>query len=76
MGNAVTIYVALIGEGLDVWRPVKAEHVRDSVYKIVDQAYDKDDETWEFVPGDVVECRFLELSDGATLVATNLYATN
>jgi hypothetical protein len=29
------IYVSLLDEGTDVWRPVAAEHIRDDIYRIV-----------------------------------------
>jgi hypothetical protein len=31
------IYMALLDEGVDVWRPVLAERLHDDVYRIVDQ---------------------------------------
>ena len=30
-----TVYVSLLGEGVDVWRPVSAEHIREDIYRIV-----------------------------------------
>jgi hypothetical protein len=59
-----TIYVKLVGEGVEVWRPVKAEHLRDDVYLIVDQPYDRDSETWQFGPGSSVVCEPVESADG------------
>ncbi len=67
------IYVKLIGEGVDVWRPVQAEHVRDDIYLIVDQPYDREDETWQFGPGSSVVCELVESSDGPILGATELH---
>lgn len=63
-----TIYVFLPDEGVDTWRPVLAEHVRDNVYRIADQRQ-PDDEVWEFRPGAVVVCEYRELSGGGVLVA-------
>ena len=60
----VEIYVALLDEGTDVWRPVKARLVSGKVYKIVDQAYNTEDETWEFTPGTEVVCEQRILSNG------------
>lgn len=62
-----TIYVALLGEGLDVWRPVKARRLSGDRYLILEQEYDRDVETWASEPGTVVECR-RELRDGRELV--------
>ncbi len=53
----VTIYVPLLDENVDVSRPVLAEHLRDRVYRILPQPYDRESETWAFEPGDVVICR-------------------
>lgn len=40
------IYVALLDEGIDVWRPVEAEWLGGDSYLIVSQAYDREVETW------------------------------
>jgi hypothetical protein len=51
-----TIYVSLLGEGTEVWRPVSAERVRDEIYRITGTPSD-DTETWEFTTGETVRCR-------------------
>ena len=48
-----TIYVYLLDENVDVWRPVEAEPVGDA-FRIVGEP--PDDEKWEFQPGEVVRC--------------------
>jgi hypothetical protein len=63
------IFVRLIDEGVDVWRPVRAQHVRDDVYRILDQPYERDIETWEFGPGDEVVCEMIDSSEGRVLAA-------
>jgi len=63
------IYVSLLNEGTDVWRPVTAEQLRDDVYRIIGEAPDSDDEEWEFAPGDIVRCRKQKLSGNDCLVA-------
>jgi hypothetical protein len=67
MADASKIYVRLLDEGVDVWRPVAAENLRGSVYRIVSQPYDAEVETWQFVPGDEVVCE-PTLSDGRRLL--------
>ena len=57
MSERDTIYVALLDEGIDVWRPVEARRLAPDLYLIVDQDYDRDLERWEFEPGTVVRCR-------------------
>lgn len=65
-----TIYVALIDEGVDVWRPVEAEPLGDDRYRLVSPPdFDPDTETWAFPPGSVVLCEERALSDGPALVA-------
>lgn len=63
------IYVALLDEGTDVWRPVRARHISQDVFLIADQPYDPATETWQFEPGTEVICKPRKLSDGVFLVA-------
>jgi hypothetical protein len=64
------IYVALLDEGVRVWRPVDAERIHDDFYRIVDQPYDREADRWEFEPGDEVICEHIETSEGRVLAAT------
>ncbi|HEX3683082.1 MAG TPA: hypothetical protein VHU83_11125 [Bryobacteraceae bacterium] len=66
-GKEVDIYVSLVGEGLNLMRTVKAEHVGRDFYKIVEAM--PEGETWEFGPGQVVRCKKRNLSTGKGLVA-------
>ena len=66
------VFVSLLDEGVDVWRPVKAEHVHNAVYRIAVQPYDPEIETWQFVPGDEVVCGMVESSDGQIFAAVHL----
>ena len=70
MSNTVNIYVSLLDEGVDVWRPVQAEHLHDNVYRITTQPYDRTTESWEFEPGDVVLCEEVESEEGPIVAAT------
>jgi hypothetical protein len=63
------VFVALLDEGVDVWRPVEAVRLsEDTVRLLEDQPHDSD-ETWEFLPGEAVRCKQRDLSDGPALVA-------
>jgi hypothetical protein len=64
-----TIYVYLLNERTDVWRPVQAERISDSIFKIPDTAAIPEYEEWMFKPGDTVRCQSKDLSEGACLVA-------
>ena len=70
MSERDTIYVALLDEGIDVWRPVEAQKLSHDRYLIVDQAYDPGIERWEFQPGSVVRCRKEKRDSRSILVAT------
>jgi hypothetical protein len=70
MSQGVKIYVSLLDEGVDVWRPVQAERLHGNHYRIINQSYDRAMETWQFVPGDEVICEMVKTSDGLILAAT------
>lgn len=59
------IYVYLLDEGVDAWRPVKAIKIGLNRYKIIGiNNYNPDDEKWQFLPDDVVECEEKKFADG------------
>ena len=58
------VYVRLIGEGSDVFRPVDARRLSDHVFEIVDEWQDLD-EVWEFTCGDHVLCIDHTFQDGS-----------
>lgn len=67
---SIIIYVALLNEGTEVLRPVKAVKVDNRRYKIIDNDdYNPDLEEWEFEPGSFVECRMDVRSGQKILVA-------
>ena len=70
MTDVVQIYIALLDEGVDVWRPVQAERLSGNTYRILIQPYDRSIESWQFEPGDVVLCEMVDSSDGRILAAT------
>jgi hypothetical protein len=55
MGNTTTVYVALVDEGVNAWRPVQAEHVGGDLYRLTGEQLD--DEAWPFTVGDIVRCK-------------------
>ena len=67
------IYVRLLGEGTDVWRPVAATPLPDGTY-ILDKTPVPVGEQWEFSPGSrvVVEEKSFECDDTTHLVAVSL----
>ena len=70
MEEELSVYVALLEEGIDVWRPVAARHVRDDEYQLGGPV--PDGEVWQFQPGEVVRCETRRFPDGTSgLVATD-----
>jgi hypothetical protein len=61
------VYVGLVGEGLNVMRSVRAEHLGRNYYKIVEPM--PEGERWQYGPGQVVRCEKKKLSTGKALVA-------
>jgi len=60
---ATTIYVYLLEEGVDDWRPVDAELVGPGVYRIVGTNAHPETEHWEFQTGELVRCEEKTLTD-------------
>jgi hypothetical protein len=67
--SPTTIYMYLLDEGTDVWRPVQAEHLADNCYRILSVNNSPEDEQWQFQTGDIVRCELKQLDGGARLVA-------
>jgi len=66
-----TIYVGLLDEGTDVWRPVEAEELDNGRFRIISENSSPDDERWEFPQGSVVRCERRHLSEGPVPVAVS-----
>ena len=48
-----TVFVRLLDEGVDVWRPVVARRLSEATWRL-DKVPVPSDERWSFQPGDVV----------------------
>jgi hypothetical protein len=66
-GKEIEIFVNLVGEGLNVLRRVRAEHLGRDFYRILDEM--PEGENWQFQPGQIVRCKKTKLSSGKALVA-------
>jgi hypothetical protein len=65
-----TIYVRLMDEGTEVFRPAPAVQLSDRVFRLLEsEGYDPEDEKWEFLPGSNVVLEEKHLSEGSLLVA-------
>lgn len=68
-----TIYVRLLDEGVDVYRPVAATKLSENIYEMSGlDIYNPDDEVWEFLPGSRVIVREQLLSGERSLVAIKI----
>ena len=64
------IYVQLLNEGTQVWRPMWAEKLEENIYRVKTSVdYGQIDEELEFKPNEIVICEKRELSEGNHLVA-------
>jgi hypothetical protein len=59
----VTVFVALLDEGVDVW-PVEARPLGGDLFRIVGVEADVSDESWPFPAGAIVRCAPKRFSDG------------
>ena len=59
----MTIYLPLLNEGTDCWRPVEAEPVGNNCYRIL--AAKLAEEDWATEPGSIVHCKLHRFSDGS-----------
>ena len=69
INNSIEIYVYLLDEGVDVWRPIQAEKLSNNLFRIVSKNPDLEDEKWQFSTGDIVKCEEHQLSHKKCLVA-------
>ncbi len=68
----VTVYVRMLDEGTDVFRPTQAERLSTGAYRLLPTPdYDPDDENWEFMPHETVRCERMKLAAGERLVAVS-----
>ena len=58
-----TIYVQLLDEGVECWRPVDATVIRPGIFRIVSAQADPE-ERWEFCSGQEVVCEEREFESG------------
>lgn len=66
-----TIYVRLLDEGTNVWRPTQGRKVGLMTYEVLATSdYDPQGEQWEFAPGRIVKCGWQPKSGGPALIAT------
>lgn len=68
--QGIVIYVKLVNEVVDVWRPVQAIQINENRYKLVEEQSVPEDEDWEFAPGEVVEVTTRSFEGGMRKIAS------
>jgi hypothetical protein len=64
------IYIPLLDEGVDVWRPAPAWKIGPETYIVLrPDDYDPSSETWQFPPGSTVIAKHRQTSEGNILAA-------
>jgi hypothetical protein len=66
MTKIVQIYVLLLNESTQVWRPVEALKLGKNLFQIISPNPEPDIEKWQFIKGDKVLCDKKTFSDGKT----------
>jgi hypothetical protein len=70
------IFVRLLNEGTDVWRPTTGRRVDNMVFEVLPTPeYEYQDEDWEFVPGTIVECEEQQRGEDRIVVAVRQVAS-
>jgi hypothetical protein len=73
--DTVLVYVELLDEGTECWRPTYAKDVGDGLFTLLPtENYDPSDESWAFLPGDVVRLEktiFGDNTDGLAVQHSN-----
>lgn len=59
-----TVYVALVNEGVDAWRPVQARSLGRNLFRLIGVDEDVSDESWQFPIGAVVRCETKVFDEG------------
>ena len=61
----VVVYVRLLDEGTDVWRPARATALPDGTFWLLEsEGYNPNAERWEFPPSTKVRCATRTFTDG------------
>ena len=62
-----TIYMPLLNEGTDAWRPVEAVKITELGYMVTENP--QPDEQWAFQPGHILRCEERQLRGESHLIA-------
>jgi hypothetical protein len=63
------IYIPLLDEGTQVWRPTEGEEIADMIFRVLPTPnYDPEGEQWAFPPGTIVRCIYKMMDKKVVLV--------
>lgn len=66
----IQVYIELLDEGSETWRPTQALEIGNGLYKLLPTSdYDPEDEAWAFLPGDTVRIEETHFANGVTGLA-------
>jgi hypothetical protein len=60
------IFVRLMGEQMEIWRPVEAVKIDQETYRIISPNPEPKVEKWQFNRDDMVSCQTKTFSDGTS----------
>lgn len=67
--KTIQVYVELLDEGSQVWRPTHAQEIGRELYKLLPTTnYDPEDEAWAFLPGENVRLKEVNSPDGTKMM--------
>jgi hypothetical protein len=70
LNTETVVYVRLLDEGTEVWRPAPAIPLGDGSFRIIKpDDYDPETEAWEFPPDARVRCVRRKFADGGESLA-------
>lgn len=71
-----TIFIRLLDEGIDVWKPVEANQIDADIFEIVSDNPNPEDEKREFTRGQRVRCTEKVSQDGDVILVAVAVAKN
>lgn len=65
--DIIDVYIELLDEGTETWRPAKAQNIGNGLYRLLANVnYNPEDEEWAFLPGDIVRIEEIRFTKGRT----------
>ncbi len=68
MSESETVYIKVLNERTEVWRPVECINQDDFIFLIPNDTKVPDTETWQFQPGARIQCGVRELTSNRKII--------